>query len=205
MDFLGSRLIEYWSQNLQPLVSVLVVNLAWSIIIAVASFYVARRARSSFLRAVSRTRADAHTRFVGGQVVYVTVLVIGFAAILGVFGVSPAALVTVAGALGVAMSLATQDILKNFFVGLYLLFERPFRVGDVITVKDYRGVVEDIGIRAISLRTEDNAQVLVPNSLIFNEIITNRSHFSRVESSQSAPVLPDGGAGSTAAGRPASG
>ena len=74
---------------------------------------------------------------------------------------------------GLAVGLAIQDILKNFFAGFYLLFERPFRVGDKITVRDHHGTVVEIGLRTTSLRTDDDLQVLrvghpneVPNLLL---------------------------------------
>jgi small conductance mechanosensitive channel len=103
--------------------------------------------------------------------VVVTTLVV-----LGILGASPASLVTVAGAVGLAFSLAMQDILKNFFSGVYLLLERPFRVGDTIRVKDQQGMVENIGVRTTMLRTPDNVQVLVPNVMVFTEVVTNHSH-----------------------------
>ena len=88
--------------------------------------------------------------------------------VLGMLGVNPTGLVAVLGAVGLAFSLAIQDILKNFFSGVYLLLERPFRVGDTIKVKDQQGVVENIGVRTTQLRTADNIQVLVPNAMVFS-------------------------------------
>src|ERR671927_200863 len=108
------------------------------------------------------------------DVVRAVMIVLG--AVLGVLGVSAAGLVTVFGAVGLAFSLAMQDILKNFFSGIYLLLERPFRVGDTIRVKDQQGVVENIGVRTTSLRTPENVYVLVPNMIVFAEVVANRSH-----------------------------
>ena len=96
--------------------------------------------------------------------------------VLGILGVNSTGLVTVAGAVGLAFSLAIQDILKNFFSGVYLLLERPFRVGDTIRVKEHQGVVENIGVRTTELRTPENVQVLVPNAVVFAEVVTNHSH-----------------------------
>ena len=91
------------------------------------------------------------------------------------FGIPLSTVVTFVGVVGLAISLALQDILKNFFAGLYLVFERPFRLGDTIAVKDQRGVVETIGIRTTILRTDENVQVLIPNMTIFAEIVQNRT------------------------------
>src|SRR5438132_5057362 len=96
--------------------------------------------------------------------------------VLGILGVNPAGLLAIAGSVGLAFSLAIQDILKNFFSGVYLLLERPFRVGDTIRVKDQLGVVENIGVRTTLLRTTDDVLVLVPNATVFGEVVTNHTY-----------------------------
>src|SRR5438132_13851677 len=96
--------------------------------------------------------------------------------VLDILGVTPAGLLAIACAVGLAFSLAIQDILKNFFSGVYLLLERPFRVGDTIRVKEQQGVVENIGVRTTTLRTPDNVQVLVPNAMVFAEVVTKPTH-----------------------------
>jgi small-conductance mechanosensitive channel len=96
--------------------------------------------------------------------------------VLGILGFNSTGLLTLAGAVGLAFSLAIQDILKNFFSGIYLLLERPFRVGDTIRVKEQQGVVENIGVRTTELRTPENVQVLVPNAVVFAEVVTNHTH-----------------------------
>ncbi|MBV9581689.1 MAG: mechanosensitive ion channel [Chloroflexi bacterium] len=104
-----------------------------------------------------------------------TWIVVTALVVLGILGVNPTGLVAVLGAVTLAFSLAVQDILKNFFSGVYLLLERPFRVGDTIRVKDQTGVVENIGVRTTQLRTVDNVQVLVPNATVFGEIVSNQT------------------------------
>src|ERR1700730_15118691 len=117
----------------------------------------------------------------GTQILVKRGLVVGYVVVmllvrLGMLGVNSVSLVTVAGAVGLAFSLAIQDILKNFFAGVYLLLERPFRVGDTIQVKDQLGVVENIGVRTTTLRTTDNVQVLVPNTVVFAEVVSNHTN-----------------------------
>jgi small-conductance mechanosensitive channel len=80
----------------------------------------------------------------------------------------------VTGVLGLAASLALQDVLKNFVAGVYLLVERPFRIGESIKVKDFTGAVETIDVRTTVLRTAEGDAVMVPNAILFAEIILNR-------------------------------
>ena len=155
---------------------VLIAALARAAVVILLTLFIARRIRRWFERATSRTRADANTRLAVGRLLSVLVLVVGAVTVLDTFGIPLSAVVTFVGVVGLAISLAMQDILKNFFAGLYLLFERPFRLGDVVAVKDQRGVVETIGIRTTTLRTEDNVQVLIPNMTMFAEIVSNRTH-----------------------------
>ena len=89
-----------------------------------------------------------------------------------------------------AFSLAVQDILKNFFAGVYLLLERPFRVGDTIQIKDQKGVVETIGIRTTTLRTEDNVYVMIPNAVMFAEIVANRTYVQDLPAEPEATEEP---------------
>jgi len=126
--------------------------------------------------AMRRARVDTGTQILVKRGLTVAFILVTGATVLGMLGVSPAALVTLLGAVGLAFSLAMQDILKNFFSGVYLLLERPFRVGDTIRVKEQEGVVENIGVRTTMLRTADNVLVLVPNMIVFAEVVANRSH-----------------------------
>ncbi len=89
----------------------------------------------------------------------------------------------VLGTLTVAITFAIQDILKDLVAGFYILMERPFHIGDQITIGDetkpptHTGVVEDVQIRATKLRIVSGEQVTVPNSLIFGGIVINNSFY----------------------------
>ena len=152
-------------------------SLIRALVIILITLVLASRVRHWFERATSRTRADAGTRLLVGRLLSILVLIIGAATLLDTFGIPLSAVVTFVGVVGLAISLALQDILKNFFAGLYLLFERPFRLGDVVVVKDQCGVVETIGIRTTTLRTDENVQVVIPNMTIFAEVLSNRTQF----------------------------
>jgi small-conductance mechanosensitive channel len=127
-------------------------------------------------RAMRRARVDTGTQILVKRAMSAAVFTVTLLVVLGILGFNSTGLLTLAGAVGLAFSLAIQDILKNFFSGIYLLLERPFRVGDTIRVKDQQGVVENIGVRTTELRTFDNVQVLVPNAVVFAEVVTNHTH-----------------------------
>src|SRR6266700_5500461 len=127
-------------------------------------------------RAMRRARVDTGTQILVKRAMSAAFFTVTLLIVLGILGFNSTGLLTLAGAVGLAFSLAIQDILKNFFSGVYLLLERPFRVGDTIRVKDQLGVVENIGVRTTLLRTADNVQVLVPNATVFGEVVTNHTY-----------------------------
>ena len=89
-------------------------------------------------------------------------------------GVPVTPLLTTLGIGSLAVALALQDTLANFFAGLYLLADRPVRLGDYIKIHDgEEGYVEAIGWRSSRLRTQKNNTVIVPNQKLSQAILTN--------------------------------
>ena len=74
---------------------------------------------------------------------------------------------------GIAVGFAAQDILKNIFGGITILFDRPFQVGDKIRVKEYYGEVVSIGLRTVRIVTPDDSLVSIPNSELVNQSVSN--------------------------------
>jgi potassium-dependent mechanosensitive channel len=83
------------------------------------------------------------------------------------------------GALAIGLGFGMQTLLKNFVSGLILLFERPFRVGDVLEVGGQRGAVTEIGLRASVLHLWDGTETLIPNSSLLENNVSNWTYSSR--------------------------
>ena len=108
-------------------------------------------------------------------------------------GISLAPALTALGVGSLAVALALQDTLSNFFSGLYLLFEKPIRPGELVRVDpSYEGYVESIGWRSTHLRTLANNRVIIPNGTLAKAIITNYSQpTSQVQASIRVDVAID--------------
>jgi len=104
-----------------------------------------------------------------GYVGFIAAVLIG----LTQAGVDLGGLAIVSGALALGIGFGMQEIANNFVSGLILLFERPIRTGDFVTVGDIQGFVRSIRIRATEIETLDNQNVLVPNSELISGRVTN--------------------------------
>jgi small conductance mechanosensitive channel len=134
---------------------------------------VARLVRQGVERGLRRGRAERHVEVVVATMAYYATVAVGLVVTLSLGGVNLGVLVGSLGLATVALGFALQDIVSNFTAGIVLLLEHPFTEGDHIAIPDAEGDVEDIRIRATRLRAPDGQLVLVPNKLLFTQVVTN--------------------------------
>ncbi len=112
---------------------------------------------------LSKTSIDAASRYAITSILRYAIVIAGTLIGLDLLGMRWSQLQWMAAALTVGLGFGLQEIFANFVSGLILLFERPFRVGDVITVGDLTGRVTRIRTRATTLLDYDNREIFVPN------------------------------------------
>ncbi|MFH1071725.1 MAG: mechanosensitive ion channel domain-containing protein [Candidatus Glassbacteria bacterium] len=93
--------------------------------------------------------------------------------IVNIFAPPVETLIAATASAGIAIGFASQDILKNIFGGIMILFDRPFQVGDKIQVGTHYGEVVQIGLRTARIVTADDSMVSIPNSEIVNQSVSN--------------------------------
>ncbi len=153
----------------------LVIGLLEAAVVVVIASFVARWLKRRVQRSLMNRRIDRNLAALVVNAAAVGVYLLGATLVLGLLGASWTALLAAISVGTLAISLALQDVLKNFVAGIYLLLERPFAIGERVRVRDVTGIVESIDFRTTVLRNERQERVLVPNATLFGEILVNRS------------------------------
>ena len=122
---------------------------------------------------LSRTGVDAASRYVITSLLRYTIVIGGTLVGFSLLGMRWSQLQWMAAALTVGLGFGLQEIFANFVSGIILLFERPFRVGDVITVGDMNGRVTRIRTRATTILDFDNKEIVMPNKTFITGHLTN--------------------------------
>lgn len=127
------------------------------------------------LTLLQRLRIDSGTRYAIGTIGRYLILGVGLVTAFGYIGTDWSQLKWIVAALGVGLGFGLQEIVANFISGLIILFERPVRVGDLVSIGPTTGTVSRIKIRAITITDFDNFEVIVPNKAFITETVQNWS------------------------------
>ena len=106
-------------------------------------------------------------------VISVAIVLIVTLLILNQFGISIAPILGAAGVVGIAIGFGAQSLVRDYFNGIFLLLENQIAKGDVVTIVDKTGVVEDVTLRYVQLRDYEGSVHYIPNGLITT--VTNMS------------------------------
>lgn len=124
-----------------------------------------------------RSRATAQGVMVTRRVVFYSLLGVAVASSLRELGFQIGVLLGAAGVLTVAVGFAAQTSVSNLISGLFVITERSFVVGDIVTIEDVTGEVLSIDLLSVKIRTYDNLFVRVPNETVIKSRVTTLTHF----------------------------
>lgn len=116
---------------------------------------------------------DPGARHAVGRLIHYFLVVVGLLVAMNLMGIRLESFLVLGGALGVGIGFGLQHVANNFISGLILLFERPVKVGDTVVVDKEWGKVKRIGLRSTIIETFDRSELIVPNSQLVSNTVTN--------------------------------
>lgn len=154
-------------------------NIGVAILMAIAFYFLARLGRYAVRKIDKHTAGDTPLIQLLGNIVYITILVLGlFAALSAVqLDKTVTSLLAGAGIIGLALGFAFQDTAANLLAGILLAVRRPIAVGDIVESNDEIGVVHELNLRATVLRNFQGQAVFLPNKSVLYNTIKNYSKF----------------------------
>lgn len=156
--------------------SELLVNSTLAIALFVFGWFFAIAVMNGIQRAMLRAKVDEIVAsFVASLARYLVILGV-FVVILGQFNVSSTTILTIVGAIGLALTVSLKDTLSGVAAGTMLLLTRPFTVKDYIQVGDLKGSVKRITLFKTEINTADNMRVFIPNHHIWNNVLHNHTY-----------------------------
>lgn len=171
--------IEFNSQQLMENMTELFVTYGIKILLAIVVYYLGQKLASWIsgfcFRTLELKNVDPTISKFTRNIVYYCLFTMVIIASLGQLGIQTASFVAVIGAAGLAIGFALQGSLANFASGVLLILFRPIRIGDYVEVAGASGSVREISIFSTVLLTPDNKTVIVSNSGVMGNTITNYS------------------------------
>ncbi|KAF5075873.1 Small-conductance mechanosensitive channel [anaerobic digester metagenome] len=152
-----------------------VERLLYFAVILTVGVIIAKVVATNVRRALSE-RLPVNERELLAKLVYYVIIVWAFVVALPQLEFDLSGLLVAGGIAGLVIGFASQSVVSNLISGLFLMFERPIKLGDNINVADVSGSVEDVRILSTVIKTYDGIYIRIPNEKVFTSNITNYVH-----------------------------
>jgi potassium efflux system protein len=168
--------VELWSYSSEvegatKMIPITLANLMVAVIVAIVTFVAAKNLPGLLeIILLNWFPMDAGSRHAVSTVFNYAITALGIVIVFATIGIKWSSIQWLIAALGVGLGFGLQEVVANFICGLIVLFERPFRIGDTVTIGDVTGTVTRIRIRATTIMDWDRKELIVPNK----EFITGR-------------------------------
>lgn len=156
------------------------VDKAYMLLIIINITWIISRFLSAFVEEIILDRSNQEGSRISAMVIptlqrFIQILIWGFGIVVALtnIGYDVGALVAGLGIGGLALALAAKDTVTNFFGGITIFFDKPFRIGDRVRVAGFDGYIMTIGLRSFRLATLDGTEVVIPNSTIIDSVVEN--------------------------------
>jgi small-conductance mechanosensitive channel len=158
---------------------VTILDLSVAIGVLIGAVIIAKALQIYLRRSLRERLRRDHVELIS-KVFYYAIVTVAVLFVLSAIGVDPSGLLVAGGIAGIVLGFASQSIVANLVSGLFLLFERPVKIGEQVSLGGVSGFVEDINILSTTIRQYDGLYVRMPNQTVFTSNITNLvSHVAR--------------------------
>src|SRR5581483_2150928 len=143
-------------------------------------YVVAKRVRLFVIKLTKKQHKAKNLGIILGKLAQSGVILMGLLVVLSMLfpSFNPGDLIQLLGIGSVAIGFAFHDLFQNFLAGILLLVTAPFKIGDQIVVQQFEGTVEDIAMRATTIKTYDGRRIVMPNTELFTNPVTVNTAFA---------------------------
>lgn len=174
-SYVIQKMVAMLHYNLMPVqdTEITLLGIVEFIVAAAVLFWLARWTREFAYRWIFAKTRDLGLRNSLAAFTQYTTVVVGFLIALQIIGIDLTAVKWILTALAFGIGFGLRDLARNYVSGVLMLLERPVRAGDLISIGNFEGEVTHIGMRAMTVKTWDHMEVLVPNAETFEKSFTN--------------------------------
>lgn len=151
----------------------------WAAVAVGVAVGLASLARWAILGLDRRAGTVRSTMRMMARLIFILVIAIGVYVGLRIVGVDLAPVLAGAGIVGIALAFALQDIASNYISGILMGFRNPFSLGDEIATGAYQGAVVELNLRYTTIRQPDGVKVMIPNSQVLTNPLTNLTAYGK--------------------------
>jgi len=147
-------------------------DLIWVLVFVIVCLLIAKVINMYTARALQGKASPDQLAMIK-KTVNVTIVIIIMASILPTLGFDPLGFIMAAGILGIILGFASQSTIGNLIAGIFLMAEKPIKIGDGVKIDGYEGIIEEIRFMSVIVRVWDGYTVRIPNEKVFTESLTN--------------------------------
>ena len=178
MDMISDRLRQVFDPTaIAERVATFVPDLVVALLSFAAFYLLWRIIRRGVEPLLDRVGVDTTARAFIQTALQYSVLAVGAVTALGQLGIDTASVLTSLGVAGLTIGFAARDALSNVISGIFIFWDRPFVIGDLVEVGGYYGKVSDITLRSTRVVTPDGKMLAIPNSTIVNSTVASYTNF----------------------------
>ena len=152
-------------------------NLLLAVLVFTGFFFLAKFLRKIVNKLLVRVSHKPTISGLFSTIFFIVILLVGLFISLQLLHLEKtiASLLAGAGIIGLALGFAFQDLTANFISGVFIIFRKPFDIGNIVDTNGFTGIVEEIQLRSTTIRTFQGLHIMLPNKEIFQKPITNYS------------------------------